>query len=919
MKYICPECSAVISVEDGTDAESVVCESCGRSVLRPKTALGPGGIIGDFIIRKRLGSGAMGTVFLAHQISLERPVALKILHASLAEDRRCIERIMKEARTAASFNHPNLIQAYAVGEENGVYFLAMEYVEGQSLEDLLAKETRLDPERAVEIICQVAAGLDAAWRRAHIVHGDIKPENVMLGEDGAVKIADMGLAQFGRQDPENFEYNTEVTGSPSYMSPEMVLGQPVDHRSDLYSLGVTFFQTVTGSVPFEGMDILDVASKHLCAPIPSPRDLVPEIPDRICRIIAKLMAKDPRDRFQSAAEVIGALHMDPRKTVTLDRAATVAYSAADSWQCLACGHRNPLDGKFCQECGAYGFEACPKCGEDVYVDARYCSFCGTNLLQQKEVIQQTWESMTSQLTHFLEARDLERASQVAERMLNMDASHLPDSLIDGFRDELGLLRKELETNLNTARSELHLDELERSLNCLACLFGADSYEVFSKEFEHNKEELANGLYEANAAFKTNCYTKCREVLERIPAWQGGTLGDRRTELLRQTLEAEQSRQELLDQAAQVLEGEGNHADAVRLSYELSKCRISQKVLVVEPAAGDLAANTQIGALGDALRKRAVQGIETWVAENRWAAVLDLMRSVRKCESPYMAVQERALWKSLNDEIRRRYNEARLRERRGSVGHAQRAWNDILLIPGELLPSKVRHEAKGFSDRCRSLLAASRRPSLGLQFSVIFFLWCFTFCFEGVELLKLWMEGTLEFTVVREAAVPLGMQLLVLGILSRVLWSRRVLSGGDLIPGIHPSWYMMLLCLAWILGPASSVIYQCYYLVSGHLFSGPAWSDLWHAAGIVALFWALSDFLRLRYCHGFPNALALTLSWMVAAGVTEILWGTQVWTSVRHMAGAGIQAIVFVLIEVANYLINQRRPFSRAMRRKAVTA
>ncbi len=907
MRYACPKCSTVIDLEEDEPASPGVCETCGTSLHAPSSLFSEGAVIGDFILQRKLGSGAMGTVYLSHQISLERPVALKILHRHLAEDRRYVERIMKEARTAASFNHPNLIQAYAVGEENGICFLAMEYVEGRSLEDLLAEVTRLSADHAADIICQVAAGLHAAWTRARIVHGDIKPENLMVSQDDVVKIADMGLATPGIQDLENFEYSTEVTGSPCYMSPEMILGQPVDNRSDLYSLGITFFQAVTGVLPFEGRDALDVASKHICAEIPPPLEIVPELPERIAEIICKLMAKDPRDRYQSSEDLIAALKVGEMATVALGAPiAEALLEPGECWECPSCEHRNPMTGKYCRECGAYGFEPCPNCSREVTVDARFCPECGADLRREKEVIQQTWDALLGQFRTAHDGGDLERASDTAARMLTADATHLPDASVQAFTEALKAFREDLEAMVEAARKGYRLDALQLGLKCLNKVFGEEGYEWLNTELKATESKLANVLYEANAAFKTNCFSKCREIIQEIPPWQGGNLADRRGELAAEAEVEEVTRADLLAQATRVLEKGGDHADAVRYVHELSQYRLSDKVLVVEPADRDREANERIRELSEKLNSRSIDGLTQWIAEERWSAVQDLMRAVKKCDSRYMASHEKALWQVINEEIRRRYELARNWERRKAVAKARQAWDDVLEIPGELLPGKVRKEARGFTDRRRNVYLASRRPSLSFQLSILFFFWCFSVCFEAVELARLWMDGGFPLSALRGAAVPLGLQILILAVFYRILRSRRVMVSADLITGVHPSWYAMLTCLLWILSPASGVLYRCYLLTTGRFMAGTVWSELWPAAAVVALFWLLGDLLRFRHWRGFPNILAFTLSWIGAATIAQVLWRNAAWTPLRHLACGALQAGLFVVLEAISYLVNRKR-------------
>ena len=216
---------------------------------------------------RRLGQGAMAEVYLAEQISLRRQVAFKVLRANLATDATYVQRFHQEARAAAQLVHANIVQIYEVGCVDGVHFIAQEYVQGLNLAELLARRGRPTCAGRLDIMRQVAAALHKAAEHG-IVHRDIKPENIMLAASGEVKVADFGLARLYSQDatPTNLTQVGVTMGTPLYMSPEQVEGRPLDPRSDIYSLGVTCYQMLTGEPPFRGETALSVAVQHLQAP-----------------------------------------------------------------------------------------------------------------------------------------------------------------------------------------------------------------------------------------------------------------------------------------------------------------------------------------------------------------------------------------------------------------------------------------------------------------------------------------------------------------------------------------------------------------------------------------------------------------------------------------------------------------------------
>jgi serine/threonine-protein kinase len=251
---------------------------------------------GPYRVIELLGTGGMGRVYRAIDEALQREVALKTLLPALAADADFVTRFTREARAAASLNHPNITQIYATGQEGPIPFFAMELIRGRSLENVTRERGPLDPMVAAGYIMQAAAGLRHAARKG-LIHRDVKPSNLMLTEDGSVKVTDFGLAKAARADS-HLTATGEVLGSPGYISPEQAQGQPVDHRSDIYSLGATFYHLVTGRLPFQAPTAVAMILKHMNEPLRSPRAINAAIPFPVAAIVQKMMAKRPAERFQ---------------------------------------------------------------------------------------------------------------------------------------------------------------------------------------------------------------------------------------------------------------------------------------------------------------------------------------------------------------------------------------------------------------------------------------------------------------------------------------------------------------------------------------------------------------------------------------------------------------------------------------------
>lgn len=263
--------------------------------------------LGDYWLLRRLGRGGMADVYLAEQTSLKRHVAVKVLRRELAGDDSYIKRFHREAQAAAALVHANIVQIYQVGMVDGLHFIAQEYVAGENLREWMARHGMPDAATAMSIVRQVASALAKAADHG-IVHRDIKPENILLAKGGEVKVADFGLARLsGRDEGLNLTQAGVTMGTPLYMSPEQVEGRPLDARSDIYSLGVTCYHMLAGEPPFRGETALGVAVQHLRTTPERLDTLRPDVPSALCRIVHKMLAKEPAQRYQHGREILREL------------------------------------------------------------------------------------------------------------------------------------------------------------------------------------------------------------------------------------------------------------------------------------------------------------------------------------------------------------------------------------------------------------------------------------------------------------------------------------------------------------------------------------------------------------------------------------------------------------------------------------
>ena len=260
------------------------------------------GLGGAYKVVRLLGRGTMASVYLAEQLSMARPVALKILSPSLSSDSEFVERFMREARASARLNHPNIVSAIDFGEVDSRFFLAMEFVDGQALSSMLVRDGMLDEQQVIGIGLQVISALAHAQEH-NVIHLDVKPANIMIRKDGRVKLADFGLAMI-LEHPGAAEASRKAVGTPYYMSPEQVEGGKLDWRTDQYSLGASLYEAATGVKPFQGNSVSDILVKRFFEkPAPAWRTGRRKTSRGFSAVLAKMMSRSPESRYRSFAEL----------------------------------------------------------------------------------------------------------------------------------------------------------------------------------------------------------------------------------------------------------------------------------------------------------------------------------------------------------------------------------------------------------------------------------------------------------------------------------------------------------------------------------------------------------------------------------------------------------------------------------------
>lgn len=286
----CHQCGSTVKLLEARPLSTIACPQCGNDVRVPAQ-------VDHFLLVKQLAKGGSGVVYQAYDENLQRQVALKLIYKSLKHGEDRFDECMREARASAMLNHPNVVQVHSLSKDMGQPYIVMELMDGGSLSRLI-KQGPLDEFQAIGIIHDAAEGLAAA-HRLKIVHGDVKPQNILLDREGTAKLIDFGLAVRSKRDLQEGRSG----GTRDYIAPEVARGRGADPRSDLYSLGATLFHALAAMPPFRGKTIIEVVREQLHDSAPDLSELRPQLDPRTAQIVSRMLALDPDDRYQTAAEL----------------------------------------------------------------------------------------------------------------------------------------------------------------------------------------------------------------------------------------------------------------------------------------------------------------------------------------------------------------------------------------------------------------------------------------------------------------------------------------------------------------------------------------------------------------------------------------------------------------------------------------
>ena len=327
--FHCPACKGRLEVDASLSGTQATCPQCGQPVAIPEGRVDAGTTLAGFRLERRLGKGGMGEVYLARQLSVDRQVAVKVLPPGFAADRQAVARFLHEGRLAARLDHANIATVYEAGEDSGHYYLAMAYIEGESLDQRLKRDGALPEAEALAIVRSVADALAHAWETSQLLHRDIKPANIMVDRRQRVFLMDLGLAK-SMGEESGMTLSGTILGTPLYMSPEQAQGHAdLGVPTDIYSLGATLYHLATGGPPFAGDSALTILNQHVHAPLPPPRERNPRMSKACGRLIERMMAKKPADRHGDWQALLADIDqiLAPGASVASGRSLRVGRSA----------------------------------------------------------------------------------------------------------------------------------------------------------------------------------------------------------------------------------------------------------------------------------------------------------------------------------------------------------------------------------------------------------------------------------------------------------------------------------------------------------------------------------------------------------------------------------------------------------------
>ncbi|MCK5805518.1 MAG: hypothetical protein KAI66_21985, partial [Lentisphaeria bacterium] len=774
------------------------------------------------------------------------------------------------------------------------------------------------------------------WMVDKFIHGAIEPAHILITPKGRIKLIGFSSAAMQGAGYGAGIYGKGVHENPHFICPEQILGQPLDHRSDLYSLGATCYYMLTGSTPFDADTNLGVASLHLSnEPVP-PAKLVPTVSRSISDAVMGMLAKAPEDRPQSGAVVHATLKqaMDDAKSVEVNPVGDMREAAQTQiappavissdfkvgfgrWLCPMCGTKNGSSADFCSSCGRPVLQPCPFCEEEVHASEACCPHCQGDVAGELQGATYAITSILDQFSGAITTGDTALSVAAVRGIRERGVGGLTKTQRGTFDKHIGSLVNSMEKDLDQARKDARLDLYETAVDRLTSIIGSDGAKHYREALETVKTDLANHLYQANAAFQTNCLSRCLELLGQTEKWTG-SIADRREELFGECGTRALARAQVLGELDSIPTIVGMSGDLGETLVMLTRYRLSEKLLVVTPAPEDVDCEHRLQGMLDTLRKAARTQVLEWVAKGDWKPVAAMQRSLRTHAKVAVVTRFSAeIDETVAQAIEDMLNKGRTLERDFRVREAQQVWERVCRIPNDLVPVAIRQFACEFPTRKRRLIQTMRKPKLALHISSLLVLWVAAFAFAAIAVVMKWVAGDSqpspgELTVyITSILTPMILEVLLLVSGWQLLRAENVMYGDDLSDGLQAPTFDLILCLLWVLSPAPILCMELLWLVFSTLDGADSFfaSSGFCGALLIGL-WFLADHLRKRPKSLRPERFALTISWTVGAIPILWIWKPSIELPLQTAFVSLAQALVFVGIQAGVYYHRHRR-ISRA--------
>ncbi|MCH2176398.1 MAG: protein kinase [Lentisphaeria bacterium] len=924
-------------------------------------------VVDRYKIIREIGRGGMGMVYLAYDLKLHRHVAVKRLVFRSQNMRVVQKRFLREAHTIAGLGHAHIVNVFDIIHEHHVGYIVMEYVAGpqmletierQAIQDNAASKSQELPSEPVNLeqyvrykgpmtieeagpfMVKLCYALDYAHKKGTI-HRDIKPSNVLINERIEPKLVDFGLAR-----PIEISRTEEITlegtmlGTPEYSAPEQWGDlKNVSVTADVYALCGVFWFMLSGRIPrfFRESDV----------------------PGGLAPILSQGLRQKSTDRQQSVKQLADEISDCAGKPelpvigVGSDvMAAQDIHGTSENWFCPNCSNYNPSKAHFCVHCGVSGFRDCLICSEEIRVNLQFCPHCGGDVTtaeesasillnakncadfyefenalsmikelvkknnQEAKKISKGWHEVVLRRKNLLlefesamRVLNLSKAGDLAIELRSLVPeeclSEIPDFEAVVKNSELVTeLRKMLVDSATRSHEEHNLEKFTYSIQQLNRVFGEDVCGAINSQLSNIHAELDSMLTQAGLAMGMNCLSKALEIIESVPSWKGGDLGDRRTRLHEETSQLSELRERSIDEIETAIH-EKKYSKALSLVRGMGRFRLPPDHSEMEPSASDTKAHERIVSIDKALIKTIDAHSKGWLKHDNWEDIRHSLIVLKEGESRTWRDLLERLKKSTNQEIVSRYNKAVSLEQKHAFARASKAWSNFSMIPEELLPPHLINEADEFPQRMKRYRVQKSKGIFKVSSFSMFFIsviaagyyWVFPAIINFIDNSK----------SLTSSEYPLIINFIMFIILA-LLGDSKLIKKIERSPLWHtlsnPPRYILMSGML-VLTPMAYVVTKPYYQFCYEPGHAPA---MFVPVLYTAIYFFIFDLFK-DFKPRLPGAFGLTLSWLILSPyVTSVLKEPQAVSDYITWTKISLYQFIlyFMIIGLDHYLRAKKR-------------